>query len=142
MFLTQEDYIQVGADALKIMQQASDDNRYKAEARAISLIKGYLRPRYDVEAVFNAQGEERDMTLVGYAIDIALYYLVASLPQRMGFEIREKLFEQAVAWLKDVQRGNIQLDLPPAPPSPDGSDADSATGPIRFGTGIRNDYFW
>ena len=43
MFITEEDYIQVGPDALKIMQQSSTDNRKTAEQRAMSRIAAALR---------------------------------------------------------------------------------------------------
>ena len=139
MFIDKEDYIQVSADALKIMQQATDSNRVKAELRAIDLIKGYLRDRYDTEAIFAAEGEERNMTIVGYTIDITLFYLVCSLPQKMGYEIRKELYDQAIAWLKDVQKGNVMLDLPTIT----GTDGqEDANNPIKYGTGIKNKYFW
>ena len=41
MFITEEDYIQVGPDALKIMQQSSTDNRKTAEQRAMSRIAAH-----------------------------------------------------------------------------------------------------
>ena len=84
MFITEEDYIQVGPDALKIMQQSSTDNRKTAEQRAMSRIAAALRARYDVDATFAREGEERDAELVGCATDIALYHMVCSLPGKMG----------------------------------------------------------
>lgn len=57
MFITEEDYIQVGPDALKIMQQSSTDNRKTAEQRAMSRIAAALRARYDVDATFAAKAK-------------------------------------------------------------------------------------
>ena len=54
MFITEEDYIQVGSDALKIMQQSSGDNRLLAEQRAMTRIAAALRGRYDIEALLKA----------------------------------------------------------------------------------------
>ena len=44
--------------------------------------------------------------------DIALYHLVASLPQKMGIEIRKERYERAIEWLEGVQSGKIIPDLP------------------------------
>ena len=45
MFITEQDYIQVSADALRIIQQATDDNRLLAERRAMDRIASYLDGR-------------------------------------------------------------------------------------------------
>ena len=60
MFITEKDYIQVGPEALKIMQQNSEENRRVAENRALSRIASALRGRYDVDTVFAMEGEKRD----------------------------------------------------------------------------------
>ena len=51
MFITEQDYIQVSADALRIIQQATDDNRLLAERRAMDRIASYLDGRYDMQAL-------------------------------------------------------------------------------------------
>ena len=60
MFITEKDYIQVGPEALKIMQQNSEENRRVAENRALSRIASALRGRYDVDTAFAMEGEKRD----------------------------------------------------------------------------------
>ena len=61
MFITEQDYIQVSADALRIIQQATDDNRLLAERRAMDRISSYLDGRYDMQAAFTAEGEARNL---------------------------------------------------------------------------------
>ena len=65
MFITEQDYIQVSADALRIIQQATDDNRLLAERRAMDR-RSYLDGRYDMQA-FTAEGEARNLDLVDQA---------------------------------------------------------------------------
>ena len=84
MFITEQDYIQVSADALRIIQQATDDNRLLAERRAMDRIASYLDGRYDMQTAFTAEGEARNLDLVGLVADLALYFMVLSLPQKMG----------------------------------------------------------
>lgn len=139
MFITEEDYIQVGTEALKIMQQSSRDNRLMAEQRAMSRIASALRGRYDVEAAFAREGVQRDAELVGCATDIALYHMICSLPQKMGYEIREKRHEQALKYLKDIQAGNVTPDIPTLT-GPGGEE--DYHNPVRYGSAEKNNYIW
>lgn len=139
MFITKEDYIQVGPDALKIMQQSSEENRKTAEQRAMSRIAAALRGRYDVEATFAHEGEERDAELVGCATDIALYHMCCSLPQKMGYEVREKRYKEALDYLKEIQAGRTTPDIPTIT-GPFGEE--DYQNPVRYGSAPKNDYIW
>lgn len=139
MFITEEDYIQVGTDALKIMQQSSEDNRKTAEQRALSRIAAALRGRYDVDATFAREGDERDAELVGCATDIALYHMTCSLPGKMGYEVREKRYKDALDYLKEIQAGRITPDIPTIT-GPSGEE--DYHNPVRYGSATKNDYIW
>lgn len=139
MFITENDYIQVGPEALKIMQQSSEDNRLLAEQRAMSRIASALRGRYDIEAAFAREDAQRDAELVGCATDIALYHMCCSLPQKMGYEIREKRYEQALKYLKDIQAGNVTPDIPTLT-GPKGEE--DYHNPVRYGSAEKNNYIW
>lgn len=139
-FITDNDYLVViGQQALQIASQASAENRANSEAEAIEEMSSYLRTRYDVKQAFtpiqepseeNPEPEDtRNRLLVMYTADIALYHMAASMPQKMGMDIRRERYERAVKWLEQVAAGKIVPDLPPAPPvtidpEPDGSASD------------------
>lgn len=113
MFITEEDYkVVIGEQALKVISQVSEQNRANAEQEAIEEISGYLRPMYDTNSLFNAEGEERNRLIVMYTCDIAIYHMAASAPQKMGMEIRKERYERAIKWLEGVQAGKIVPDLP------------------------------
>lgn len=115
MFINNEDYkVVIGDSALKVLSQSSAENIANAEAEAIEEISSYLRPVYDVDAVFAAEGDDRNRLIVMYTADIALYHLNASAPQRMGSEVRKERYDRAVKWLEGVQAGRIVPDLPAA----------------------------
>lgn len=140
MYLTEQDYtFVVGEKALQIVTQAEPDNRRNAEAAAQEEISGYLRPKYDCSAIFNASGEERNSKIVQISCDIALYHLVCSQPAKMGFEIRKERYDNAIKWLEGVQRGQIIPDLPLATEQ-DGQVA-SGTQAI-FGTARKHHNQW
>lgn len=121
------------------MQQSSPDNRLIAEQRALSRITSALRGRYDVEKAFACEGVQRDAELVGCAVDIALYHMSASLPQKMGSEVREKRYKDAIEYLKEIQAGRVIPDIPTVT-GPDGEE--DFHNPIRYGSAPKNEYIW
>ena len=113
MFLTNEDYaVVIGEQALRVFSQINPDNLHNSELEAIEEISSYLRPKYDAEAIFSAEGEQRNRLIVMYCADISLYHLSASIPQKMGSEIRKERYERAIKWLEGVARGQIVPNLP------------------------------
>lgn len=125
MFIQEEDYrVVIGEQALKVISQVTPENHENAESEAIEEISGYLRPKYDVDAIFAAEGSDRNKLIVMYAVDCALYHMAASLPQKMGMEIRKERYERAIKWLEAVQSGKIVPDLPAATDD-DGQDIGS-----------------
>lgn len=112
-FITQEDFkVVVGDNALKVITQASSENRDNAVKEAQEEISGYLRPKYDCKAIFEAQGASRNSQIVMIACDIALYHMVSAQPQKMGSEVREERYKRAISWLEGVQAGKIIPDIP------------------------------
>lgn len=113
MFITDQDYqVVIGEQALKVVSQVSTENRANAETEAVEEIAGYLRPKYDTDAIFNTSGDDRNRLIVMYTCDIAIYHMAASAPQKMGMEIRKERYERAIKWLEGVQAGKIVPDLP------------------------------
>lgn len=139
MFITNEDYkVVIGEQALKVISQVSEENRSNAETEAIEEIAGYLRPKYDTEAVFSAMGNQRNKLVVMRACDIAIYHMAASTPQKMGMEIRKERYERAIKWLEGVQAGKIVPDLPLAIDE----NGNSVGLPIKYGSQKKQRYNW
>ena len=137
MFLTVEDYRSVCDDFEFEQITHSPETREAAETAAMEQIASYLRGRYDIERAFAQQGECRNAMLVQCAVNIALWLMVHRLPQSMGHERRECLYNDAVKWLRDVQASKASPDLP-LYISSDGS-ADTHN-PIRSGCMPPNRY--
>lgn len=134
MFITSEDFKVVATEAaLKTITQADADNVDNAIAEAVEEVAGYLRPKYDCERIFAAEGTGRNRQLVMYTADIALYNMVACLPQRMGSDVRQQRYDRAIEWLEQVRDGKIVPDLPIATDS-EGNGLSSA-GVLSYGNG-------
>lgn len=86
------------------------------EDRAIAEMRGYLSARYDVDAIFSAEGDARNQLVPMMAIDIAVYHIFSiHNPQKMS-QIRKDRYERAVEWLKQVAAFKITIDGAPKLP--------------------------
>lgn len=131
MFLEDRDYkVVCNDDTLDIITQSDEQTRHDAETSAQEEVEGYLRARYDTVKAFAQTGRERNAMLVRVTVSIALFYLGQSLPQFMGNDQRETMYNNAIAWLKDVQSGKAMPDLP-LYESENGEDLQN---PVRFGS--------
>ena len=99
-------------------------------------IGSYLRYRYDMARVFASEGSDRNAMLVQCAVNISLWLMVHRLPQNMGHERRECLYNDAIKWLRDIQAGKASPDLPLY----ESEDGDDARNPVRYGSMKPNRY--
>lgn len=112
-FLTSDDFrVVIGETAFRTFSQSDSTLINAAVAEAIEEVSGYLRPVYDVDRIFSATGADRHRFLVMVVVDVALYHLSASQPQKMGSEVRRERYERVVRWLEGVQAGRIDPGLP------------------------------
>lgn len=134
IFITNEDFKAVCDDnALEVIAQADSSNLDRAEGYAIEEISSYLRGRYDVDRAFATSESNRNAQLVMITTDVVLYHLIAWLPKRIGFEIRETRYKSAIAWCEGVQRGVITPLLP-------GAIGEEASNTIKSGSMHKNIY--
>lgn len=123
---------------LDVINQADDENLNRAIGYAQEEVASYLRSRFNVTAAFAKEGSERNAQLVMIMCDVALYHLVAWLPRRIGFEIRETRYNNAIDWLKNVQSGKATPDLPPLT----NEAGDDIGNPIRYGGWEKSEYMY
>lgn len=130
MFLTIDDYRSVCDDYEFEQITHNDDIRLTAEAAALEQVASYIRHRFDTDRAFAASGSARNAMLVQCAVNIALWLMIHRLPQNMGHERRECLYDDSIKWLRDIQSGKASPDLP-VYQSPDGTG--DTHNPVRFG---------
>ena len=140
MFLTEDDYKGVCDDFEFETLQANSEARLTAEKAAFEQIKGYTRHRYDMEQAFRCTGDARNPMLVQVAVNITLWLMIHRLPQSMGHQRRECLYNDSIKWLKDVQASKASPDLPTYM-SEDGTESDAAN-PVRYGSAPRSKSDW
>lgn len=112
-FLNDEDY--AGAIRAWILNVLTNENpgvREQSERSAQIEMESYLRNRYDVGVIFEAQDLERNALVVMYLVDITLYHLHANISPENVPELRFVRYNAAKDWLKDVAKGNLSPNLP------------------------------
>lgn len=91
---------------------------------AISEARGYLTA-YDTHALFSAEGEARNALLLLFVKDIAVWHFVNLCNAGTDLDLREKRYDRAVSWLRQVQKGEVVPDFPVVDKDGDGK-ADGA----------------
>lgn len=101
---------------------------------AIAEAKGYLTA-YDIAAELAKAGGERNALLVIFIKDIAVWHFINICNLNTSLELRQDRYNRAVAWLRQVQKGEVKVDLPALP---DGE----AAGVITFDSNTkRNNHY-
>ena len=77
----------------------------------ISEAKGYLS-KFDTTSIFSATGDSRNILLLTFVKDIAVWHLMVLSNYQADVEFRKTRYERAISWLKSVQKGDVVPDLP------------------------------
>lgn len=88
-----------------------------AEAEA----KGYLS-RFRVESLFGAAGSARDPILLLHVKNIAKWHFIALANPEIDYDDAQLRYEQAIEWLRNIQRGMITPSGWPAALQPEHAD--------------------
>jgi len=123
--------------------EADDDIVLQAISAGIDHAKSYLRPGnkkewldgrllYDVNATFSATGSQRNILLMEMTKSLALWYLCRLCNVDMIYENVKDRYDRSITWLKQVNKGEVTLDLPLLPDTP--TTVDPAKLPFRFGS--------
>jgi len=131
MFLEQTELKTVGVPEVieKVINNDSDIVT-QIIAESIDIMKGYLSPHFDVEAIFNATGNDRSLVVLKYLKDIVIYEIYIRKTHDIN-EVAEKRYNEAMLWLEKVAKGIIQ---PAGLPLPESDTDSTGDGFIKFGS--------
>jgi len=111
-FLTDDDYDVQSRQELLAVIATSTVSREKAELMAQAMITEAINKRFDTAAIFSATGDDRSIIVIMYMIDLTLYILHSKTATRAMPKVREDRFTAAKEWLKLVNGGKLNPDLP------------------------------
>lgn len=124
--------------------EGNDDIVLQAIAAAEEEVRSYLsgnykrewtdgRLRYDVDAVLNATGTERNALILSHMATIAKWYIVELCNADIIYEIAKERYDRAVEWLKDLAKGNVNLSTLPTLENDNTGNGDD-TSPWLYGS--------
>lgn len=112
MYITDQDYrLAISEEEQAIISEYPQEWQ-AAELASMELASGYLRARYDVDKEFRREGSERSPLLVLTIVHLTLYQMCHRLPMAMAMERYRELYDGAIQWLSDVQKGRNNPNLP------------------------------
>lgn len=83
------------------------------EERAVAEMRCYLCGRYDCDALFSAEGDNRHQLVLMMALDIAIYHIFSIHNPMKLSQLRKDRYERAIEWLKAVAAGTISIEGAP-----------------------------
>ena len=137
-FLTKEELATVADPAIINLitgtSQGDDVIVDQCIAEGISVMKSLLSRYYDVDAIFNATGNARDLTVLHHLKNIVIHEIWIRHTRKVN-EVAKLRFDEAMNWLEKLNEGKFMIKtLPLAPdslPSPGSQDGQDT----RFGMG-------
>lgn len=130
MFLTNEEMkTHLYAENISVIQRNDETILTAAIQGAIIEAKGYLKA-YDLEKVFGAAADQRNPLLLIWVKDIATWHFLVLCNAGHELNLRRERYNQAIAWFRGVQKGDIDPDLPVK----EDENGNSGAGIIKFGS--------
>jgi len=105
-----------------------------AEAQVQAFVQGYLISRYDMPTEWARTGTARCADLVRCMVDIIIYDIMSRVAPNQMPAGRQTRYDNAIEWLKMVNKGQISPALPlPAAPE----DGSPSAGGMMLGSAPR-----
>lgn len=118
-------------EIIKAITRNSEEAAELQILSAESLVRSYMS-RYDLNAIFGTSVQEptfigSDVHLIKKVVKIiASYYLLRIANPNVNIELYRADYEDAIDWLKELQDGKVNPDLPYKPQIPEGDNNNDA----------------
>lgn len=129
MFITKEDLLT--KIKLSDLTQIVGDNELLIN-HSINLAIGKIKPylsKYNTDKLFSEAGDKRDPILFTFAIDIAIYEIIALARPNIDMTDRRERKNEAIEYLQNVKDGVLSMGWELAPPK---AIPDSSENPVVF----------
>ena len=125
-FLTPEELeTHLYRESIQTIDRMEESILLSAIEAAVQEASGYLGA-YDRDRIFHIRSyKERNALLLLFVKDIAVWHFVNLCNAGCDLDLREKRYDRAVSWLRQVQKGEVTPDLPRIDADKDGSPDES-----------------
>ena len=113
----------------------AEDMLDRSELAAMDEARGWLVGKYDIDTDFAKTGTSRQPILIMKLVDIALYNIHCILNPKAIPAIREKRYDDAITWFREVNEGNIN---PPGLTKPE----NGSKSHVMFGSNRKRDHYF
>ncbi len=133
----------------EIIQKITRGSEPAAEMQILSaesLVRSYMS-KYDTMAIFGTSETAPtftvgDVELIKKMVKIiASYYLVRLANPNVQLELYRADYEDAITWLKDLQNGGVNPELPYRPDNPE-TDTDESLGSVSWSSNTKRSNFF
>lgn len=97
---------------------------------ALAEVKSYLIQKYDINAEYALTGNSRSLQVRMAVVDVTLYQLHSRIAPSNIPELRQKRYDQTIAWLKGCANGRVTPELTEL-------DITTTGSRIRFGGDVK-----
>lgn len=84
----------------------------QAIEEAVEEVRSYLRPRYDTEKIFSAEGKERNALILGNVKVVTIWNIIKLSNAETIYEIWKERYDRVIKYLEGVADGNRTPSLP------------------------------
>lgn len=93
------------------------------------------RLKYDIDAIFNAKGNDRNPLILSYTATVAKWYIVELCNADIIHEVAKERYDRVITWLKSLAKGDVNLDtLPTISPNENEGENSESTYPFFYGS--------
>jgi hypothetical protein len=98
----------------RLLQIIGSDNDIldDAEATAIAVITDLLSGRFDTDAIFSAEGDDRSKSVVRWVSNLVMYYLYERVADKMVPKRVEDNYKETMSNLQLIAKGDLPAVLP------------------------------
>jgi phage gp36-like protein len=114
MVIPQDFKTHLYAEIIDAIDRADEEILQDAIASAEAEAMGYLS-RYDTDLLFAREDEARDPLLMQRVKDIAVWHFINLANPDTNMQLRKTRYDEAIAWLKDIQKGQVIMKNWPVP---------------------------
>jgi len=115
MYITPDEITtHLGAEQIEAISDGDETMLQAAIDGALVEAKGYLHA-FDIEAELAKTGAQRNALLIIFVKDIAVWHFINICNVNTDIDVREKRYDRAVSWLRQVQKGEVMPSLPALP---------------------------
>jgi phage gp36-like protein len=112
MFIDKSDILNyIDEDTLDAITGSDDAIITSAISDSEELVSDYLKHRFIIADDLAKTAGDRNRSLVKCVVSLSIFNIFERLPSNVVPEARQESYDRAITWLKDIQKGTLDVNL-------------------------------